>query len=502
MTLICRELARRRIHPAAREFRPVSPLNTLLKSVTLRARRLDGGSRKPFGFAQLWKTCGNPPQAEQNRLMDAWQKVLSVIETKVNPQSYTTWFRPTRLIRQEGRAIWVRVPNSFFRDWLNRHIDVVIDAARDAGMQDVDVVYVVEPRSTVSESTAQGRLDFDSVTNTLNPKYVFDTFVVGSSNQFAHAAAQAVAERPSKAYNPLFLYGGVGLGKTHLMHAIGHAIKDANKSLQLAYLSTEKFTNEVINAIRYDRLPAFRERYRNHDVLLIDDMQFIAGKERTQEEFFHTFNALYDRQKQIVISADCPPREIPTLEERLHSRFEWGLIADVQPPDLETKVAILRRNAERQQINLPDNVALYIASKVKSNVRELEGALIRLIAFAGVRASDISLPLAQETLQHLLTPDDRPVSVEMIQKTVCGHFQLRLSELKSRNNARSVTLPRQICMYLCKQLTRASLPQIGRQFGGKHHTTVLHSVSKICQLRQKDPELDNLLRTFEEALRS
>lgn len=433
--------------------------------------------------------------------MDAWQKVLSVIETKVNPQSYTTWFRPTRLIRREGRALWVRVPNSFFRDWLNRNIDIVVDAARDAGMEEVDVVYVVEPRSATSESSAQGHLDFDSVTNTLNPKYVFETFVVGSSNQFAHAAAQAVADRPSKAYNPLFLYGGVGLGKTHLMHAIGHAIKGANKSLQLAYLSTEKFTNELINAIRYDRLPAFRERYRNHDVLLIDDMQFIEGKERTQEEFFHTFNALYDRQKQIVISADCPPREIPTLEERLHSRFEWGLIADLQPPDLETKVAILRRNAERQQIDLPDNVALYIASKVKSNVRELEGALIRLIAFAGVRASDITLALAQETLRHLLTPEDRPVSIEMIQKTVADHFHLRLSELKSKNNARAVAVPRQICMYLCKQLTHASLPQIGRQFGGKHHTTVLHSVSKIQELRKKDPETAKLIRTFEEALR-
>jgi len=483
-------------------MRAVSALNTPLKSVTLRPRYVGARKRKPFGFAQLWKSCGNqPPFPEDCDMMDVWQKVLSGVETKVNPQSYATWFRPTRLIRHQGRSLWVRVPNSFFQDWLNNHIDVVVEAARDAGMEEVDVVYVVEPGPATTGPPSQGQLDFDSVANTLNPRYLFETFVVGSSNQFAHAASQAVADRPSRAYNPLFLYGGVGLGKTHLMHAIGHTIKAGNKSLRLAYLSTEKFTNELINAIRYDRLTSFRERYRNHDVLLIDDMQFIEGKERTQEEFFHTFNALYDRQKQIVISADCPPREIPTLEERLHSRFEWGLIADLQPPDLETKVAILRRNAERQQLALPDNVALYIASKVKSNVRELEGALIRLIAFAGVRGCEITLPLAQETLQHLLTPDDKAISIEMIQKTVSDHFHLRLHELKSKNNSRSVALPRQICMYLCKRLTSASLPQIGRDFGGKHHTTVLHSVSKIEQLRKTDAELNTLLQGFQDSLR-
>jgi chromosomal replication initiator protein len=432
--------------------------------------------------------------------MDVWQQVLSRVEARVNPQSYATWFRPTRLIRHEGRALWVRVPNSHFRDWLTNHIDVVVAAAGDAGLGEVDVVYLEEPRSVTSEEPVQGRLDFDSAENTLNPKYLFDSFVVGSSNQFAHAAALAVADRPSKAYNPLFLYGGVGLGKTHLMHAIGHSIKAANRSLRLAYLSTETFTNELINAIRYDRLPAFRARYRNDDVLLIDDMQFIEGKERTQEEFFHTFNALYDGQKQIVISADCPPREIPTLEERLHSRFEWGLIADIQPPDLETKIAILRRNAERQNINLPDNVALYIASKVKSNVRELEGALIRLLAFAGLRNSEITLPLAQETLRHLAA-DDRPVSIEMIQKTVSDHFHIRIPELKSRNNSRAIALPRQISMYLCKRLTSASLPQIGREFA-KHHTTVIHSVEKIEQLRKNDSDINRLLQSFQDSLRS
>ena len=433
--------------------------------------------------------------------MDVWQRVLSVIESKVNPQSYETWYKPTRLVRHEGRGLWVRVPNAHFRDWLNNHLDVVIDSARDAGIADIDVVYVVEPRTVAPDAPAQAQLDFDSVDNTLNPRYVFDAFVVGSSNQFARAAAKAVADRPSKAYNPLFLYGGVGLGKTHLMHAIGHSIKAADKSLQLAYLSTEKFTNELIAAIRYDRLPAFRERYRNHDVLLIDDIQFIQGKERTQEEFFHTFNALYDMQKQIVVSADCPPREIPTLEERLHSRFEWGLIADIQPPDLETKVAILHRNAECQQIGLPDNVALYIASKVRSNIRELEGALIRLIAFSNLKNSEITLALAQETLQYLHTPDDKPVSVEMIQKAVSDYYKLRLHELKSKNNSRAVALPRQICMYLCKNLTKTSLPQLGREFG-KHHTTVLHSVSKIETLRRNDAELDKVIQTLVDSLKA
>ncbi len=429
--------------------------------------------------------------------MDTWQQVLSVIEKQVNRQSYNTWFKPTQLVRHEGNALHIRVPNSFFQDWLNDHLDVVIEAAQKAGIGDVEVVYVVEEKPVVTPSgTLQGQLDFDSIANTLNSKYTFDSFVVGSSNQFAHAAALAVAERPSKTYNPLFLYGGVGLGKTHLMHAIGQSIKGSNPSLRLAYVSTEKFTNELINAIRYDRLPAFRERYRNHDVLLIDDIQFIAAKERTQEEFFHTFNALYDMQKQLVISADCPPREIPTLEERLHSRFEWGLIADIQPPDLETKIAILRKKAERQKITLPDNVAIYIAGKVRSNIRELEGALVRLIAYCSLTGGEITLPMAQETLRDLFDPGEKPLSIEMIQKSISDYYGLRIQELKSKNNSKAITLPRQICMYLCKQLTNASLPQIGRAFGGKHHTTVMHSVSKIDQLRQTDKETNKLVQAF------
>ncbi len=429
--------------------------------------------------------------------MNAWQQVLGIVEKKINQQSYNTWFKPTQLIKHDDKALYVQVPNAYFQDWLNDHIDVVIEAARLAGIGDISVIYITEKApAELPTGVAQGKLDFESIDNTLNPKYTFDTFVVGSSNQFAHAAALAVAEKPSKAYNPLFLYGGVGLGKTHLMHAIGQQIKLQNKQLRLTYISTEKFTNEVINAIRYDKMLSFNERYRNNDVLLIDDIQFIAGKERTQEQFFHTFNALYDTHKQIIISADCPPREIPTLEERLHSRFEWGLIADIQPPDLETKVAIIKKKAERQQISIPDTVALYIASKIKSNIRELEGALVRLIAFCSLRGSEITLPMAQETLHDIFGPDEKTVTIEMIQKTIADHFKMRVQELKSKNNSKSVAMPRQICMYLCKKLTGASLPQIGREFGNKHHTTVLHSVNKIEELRQHDRELNKQVQVF------
>jgi chromosomal replication initiator protein len=433
--------------------------------------------------------------------MDTWQQVLSVIQENVNPQSFDTWFRPTQLIRRDGDALYVRVPNTYFQDWLNDHLDTVVAAAERAGLAGIKVVYVIEQKPVIDKTSPQARLDFDSVENTLNRKYSFDSFVVGSSNQFAHAAALAVAERPSKAYNPLFLYGGVGLGKTHLMHAVGQAIKANNQSLRLAYVSTEKFTNEMINAIRYDRLTAFRDRYRSHDVLLIDDIQFIAGKDRTQEEFFHTFNALYDRHKQIIISADCPPREIPTLQERLHSRFEWGLIADIQPPDLETKIAIIRKKASRENIPLPDNVTLYIASRVKSNIRELEGALIRLSAFSSLSGREITLPMAQDTLRDLFNPEEKPISIEMIQKTIADYYGLRVQELKSKNNAKAIAVPRQICMYLCKQITGASLPHIGREFGGKHHTTVLHSVTKIEQLRKKDPETNKLVQGLLDSLK-
>jgi chromosomal replication initiator protein len=435
--------------------------------------------------------------------MDSWQQVLDIVEKKINQQSYNTWFKPTQLIKHDDKALYVRVPNVLFKSWLEEHVDVVLEAARIAGIGDINVIYISteKPPTDTSGSPSQGRLDFESIDNTLNPKYTFDTFVVGSSNQFAHAAALAVGEKPSKAYNPLFLYGGVGLGKTHLMHAIGQMIKLNNKQLRLTYVSTEKFTNEMINAIRYDKMLSFNERYRNNDVLLIDDIQFIAGKERTQEVFFHTFNSLYDTHKQIIISADCPPREIPTLEERLHSRFEWGLIADIQPPDLETKVAIIKKKAERQNIAVPDNVALYIASKIRSNIRELEGALVRLIAYCSLKGSEITLLMAQETLHDILGPGEKAITIEMIQKTIADHFKMRVQDLKSKNNSKSVAMPRQICMYLCKKLTGSSLPQIGREFGDKHHTTVLHSVNKIENLLHQDRELAKQIQLFIESFK-
>lgn len=331
----------------------------------------------------------------------------------------------------------------------------------------------------------------------LNEKYSFDTFVVASCNRFAHAAALAVAEAPGKTYNPLYLYGGVGLGKTHLVQATGQAIKTTNPNLQVAYLSLERFMNELINAIRYgyDKTHVFRERYRSIDVLLIDDIQFIAGKERTQEEFFHTFNALYDGQKQIVLTSDCPPREIPEIEERLHSRFEWGLIADLEPPDLETKIAILRRKAELQRAELPDDVALFLASNSKHNIRELEGSLIRVLAMASLRGLPLTKTLAQEAMRSVSRrSDDNPISIARIQKSVADHYKLTIDNLRARSNVRHFLVPRQVAMYICKRLTKKSYPEIGREFGGKHHTTVIHSVEKIDSLLTTDAELSTAVR--------
>jgi chromosomal replication initiator protein len=335
----------------------------------------------------------------------------------------------------------------------------------------------------------------------LNPRYTFDSFIVGSSNQFANAACRAVAEAPSRSYNPLFIYGGVGLGKTHLMHAVGHYVLHHDPNLKLTYISSERFMNEMINALRFDRVLDFRERYRSVDVLLVDDIQFLAGKEGTQTEFFHTFNALYDSQKQIVLSSDCPPHEIQALEERLRSRFEWGLIADIQPPDLETKVAILKKKAEAEAVPLPDNVAMYIAGKIKSNIRELEGSLIRLIAFASLTGQEISLPLAQEVLKSILEHEEKAVTIDIIQKYVADFYNLKMADLRSRNNSKSIAMPRQIAMYLCKSLTHASLPEIGRSFGGKHHSTVIHSIRKVEDMRKRDADFNSQISNFLEAFR-
>jgi chromosomal replication initiator protein len=452
--------------------------------------------------------------------VNVWEMVLSAIEKRINHESFTTWFKPITFIGQDGATIDLGVPDHVFEDWiLNNYRDVIDESLEEAGLSGFSISFEVSPAPSKTNFKTTPRRDTGSLSEApsqstfnapavhpapavaapvarnmalmadseiseipLNPKYSFETFVVGSSNQFAHAAALAVADSPSKTYNPLYIYGGVGLGKTHLMCAIGHRVKDQNRHLRLMYISAEKFMNELINAIRYDQTMLFREKYRSIDLLLIDDIQFIAGKERTQEEFFHTFNALYDGQKQIVISSDCPPREIPTLEERLHSRFEWGLIADIQPPDLETKIAILRKKAETDKIDLPDNVALFMAGKIKSNIRELEGSLVRLTALSSLKGEAINLPLAQEALKNIVDEEARAITIETIQKVVADFYNLKVADLKSKSNSRNIAVPRQIAMYLCKTLTRASLPEIGREFGGKHHTTVLHSINKISDL--------------------
>src|SRR5215468_8112102 len=464
--------------------------------------------------------------------VNVWDAVLSAIEKRVNHESFTTWFKPITFIGKDSDTIRLGVPDHVFEDWiLNNYRDVVDESLEEAGLSGFSIGFEVvndstkanEAKGSVFKTAARS----DAVSNSdigapsahktpgaqpamtmaisadseiseipLNPKYSFETFVVGSCNQFAHAAALAVADSPSKTYNPLYIYGGVGLGKTHLMCAIGHRVKNQNRHLRLAYISAEKFMNELINAIRYDQTMVFRERYRSIDVLLIDDIQFIAGKERTQEEFFHTFNALYDGQKQIVISSDCPPREIPTLEERLHSRFEWGLIADIQPPDLETKIAILRKKAETEKIDLPDNVALFMASKIKSNIRELEGSLVRLTALSSLKGESINLLLAQEALKNIVEEEERAITIETIQKVVADFYNLKVADLKSKTNSRNIAVPRQIAMYLCKSLTKASLPEIGREFGGKHHTTVLHSINKISDLYDQKGHFHRIINSL------
>src|SRR5690348_13523155 len=437
--------------------------------------------------------------------MNAWEKILQHMERRVNAHSFSTWFRPTRLEAAENGRLLIRVPTPLFRKRLTQTYGDLLQAVlAEVSMPEAQIDFICtesEPVGTGDASPAQARLDFDSVNHQLNPRYTFETFVVGSSNQFAHAAARAVAEQPSKSYNPLFLYGGVGLGKTHLMQAIGHAIKQRNPATRLTYVSAEKFTNEVIAAVRFDRMSNFRDRFRTMDVLLVDDIQFIAAKERTQEEFFHTFNALYDQQKQIVISSDCPPREIPTLEERLHSRFEWGLIADIEPPDLETKIAILKRKGDQIGVTIPDDVAMFIAGRVKSNIRELEGSLVRLIAISSLRGEPISKTLAQDAIRNFAKEAETGViTIQQIQKLVASTYKLTIDELVSKNNARNISHPRQVAMYLCKHLTKHSYPEIGRAFGGKHHTTVIHSVEKIEALVGTDETLQRLISELSESL--
>ncbi|MDE3108528.1 MAG: chromosomal replication initiator protein DnaA, partial [Acidobacteriota bacterium] len=366
--------------------------------------------------------------------MTLWDKVLQHTERRVNPHSFATWFRPTRQERAEPDRLIIRVPTRMFSKRLKETYGELLSAVlAEIGQPEMALDFICadsEPSAAQPVPTAQAKLDFDAADAQLNPRYTFDSFIVGSSNQFAHAAAKAVADQPSKAYNPLFLYGGVGLGKTHLMQAIGHELKRRNPSLRLIYISAEKFTNEVIASIRFERMSGFRDRFRNMDVLMVDDIQFIARAERTQEEFFHTFNALYDQQKQIVISSDCPPKEISAIEERLRSRFEWGLIADIQMPDLETKIAILQKKAESEQVRLPEDVAEFIARSIRSNVRELEGALIRLMAYTSLTGAPFNLATAQQVLKNIIEIQEKKISIEQIQKRVGEHFGLRAQDLK------------------------------------------------------------------------
>jgi chromosomal replication initiator protein len=475
--------------------------------------------------------------------MNLWDRILTNLQDKVNRQSFNTWLRPTQQLSIADGTLEVEVPSRLFVDWINKnYLPLIQESTRELSLGSLSVLFTSRqrngqameslqapalltgaepagsagaPSGQIAYERSQGQAQAEGVrairasgampahppTHGLNPRYTFDSFVVSSSNQLAHAAALRVAEQPSGAYNPLYIYGGVGLGKTHLMNAIGNHVGRVLPGLRRLYISTETFMNELINSIRFEKTIDFKERYRGVDLLLIDDIQFLAGKERTQEEFFHTFNALYESQKQVVLTSDCPPRDIPTLEERLRSRFEWGLIADIQPPDLETKIAILKKKAEAENVRLDEEVALFIASRSRSNIRELEGSLIRLIAFASLTGKSIDLEMARETLKDLIDDRARSVTVEAIQKYVANYYHLKVLELKARNNSKHISFPRQVAMYLCKRLTDKSLPAIGAQFGGKHHSTVIHAIRKIEGMRERDREFDRivsgLLESFE-----
>lgn len=425
---------------------------------------------------------------------NAWNKILSEVKNRIDESAFETWFEPTSYIGEEGDTLYIKVPNSYFKDWLSFHYSRLINECSQQLFHkvfDIKYIYDETPASFLRNSPEERKVEQAIIqTANLNPNYTFENFVVGSCNQFAHAAAMAVAKNPAKSYNPLFIYGGAGLGKTHLMNAIGHFIMHNNTKLKVLYVTTERFMNDLINHLQYGKILEFRQKYRAVDVLLMDDIHYISGRERTKEEFFHTFNHLYDSQKQIVISSDCPPKDIPHLEDRFRSRFEWGLIADLKPPDIETRIAILKKKAELEDIFLPEPVALYIADKVQSNIRELEGYLRRVIAYASLKGAKIDLDLAREALKGLLDASANVITVEKIQKVVSNHFKIKPSELKSKNNSPKVAFPRQVAMYLAKELTDSSLPEIGKKFGGKHHTTVLHSIRKIEKLREQDPEFD------------
>ena len=433
-------------------------------------------------------------------MKNPWDEIKSYLEQRISTEAYANWIRPTEAADWTSSTLRVLVSDEPTKQWLHQEYGELIRTAISQLRLPVTGVEfepaLSQVRSNGVHQHAESPITFSSPITQLNPKFSFDNFVVGSCNQFAHAAAHAVATTPSKSYNPLFIYGGVGMGKTHLMHAIGRSLLQHYASMRIVYTASERFMNEMITCIKTDRMSTFHRHYRNADVLLIDDIQIIAGKERTQEEFFHTFNELYDHQKQIVISSDSPPKNTPGLVERLRSRFEWGLMVDIQPPDLETKMAILDKKAEAEGVDLPQDVRIFLARSTKSNVRELEGALVKLLAYSSVSGHKITLAMAQQVLKHLSHAADKPVHVETIIRRVAEHYNLQPSQLKQKTNARNIAFPRQVAMYIVKDLCHASLPEIGRIFAGKHHTTVLHSIQKIEDLRQKDEEFNKVLQNL------
>jgi len=429
---------------------------------------------------------------------NAWEQIKARLAQRIAPQEFQNWVSRTVFDRIEGGSLRIAVPDQVTKDFIEQeYADQIQSAIRELNLPVENVIYLPDPGRELGPADANvPEPVFASVSAPLNPKFRFENFVVGSCNQFAHAAALAVAGNPSRSYNPLFIYGATGMGKTHLMHAIGRSLLERYPGMRILYTSSERFMNEMILCIRSNRMPSFQKHYRSADVLLIDDIHVLAGKERTQEEFFHTFNELYDHQKQIVISSDSAPKSTPGLVDRVRSRFEWGLMVDVQPPDLETKMAILDKKAEQDGVTLPDDVRTYIATKTKSNIRELEGALVKLVAYSSVTGSSITIEMAQQVLKHLLPVTERRISMDAIIKAVGERFNLMPSQLKQKSNARNIAYPRQIAMYMIKELLHASLPEIGRVFGGKHHTTVLHSVNKIEKLRLKDMDLHRTIHSL------
>ncbi|HYK72652.1 MAG TPA: chromosomal replication initiator protein DnaA [Pseudoneobacillus sp.] len=444
-------------------------------------------------------------------IADLWNAALSTIEKKISKPSFDTWLKSTKAHSLQGDLLVITAPNEFARDWLEeRYSHLISSILAEITGEELTIKFIIPQNQKEEEldfppPQKQSKKEEELIEypqNILNPKYLFDTFVIGSGNRFAHAASLAVAEAPAKAYNPLFIYGGVGLGKTHLMHAIGHYVLDHNPSAKVVYLSSEKFTNEFINSIRDNKAIEFRNKYRNVDVLLIDDIQFLAGKESTQEEFFHTFNTLHEESKQIIISSDRPPREIPTLEDRLRSRFEWGLITDITPPDLETRIAILRKKAKAEGLDIPNEVMLYIANQIDTNIRELEGALIRVVAYSSLINKDINADLAAEALKDII-PSSKPkiITILDIQKVVGQTYNIKLEDFKAKKRTKSVAFPRQIAMFLSRELTDYSLPKIGEEFGGRDHTTVIHAHEKISKLLQTDSQLEKQLKEIKDMLK-